>query len=199
MATLNFYHIGKNSRALYQYIFLSLFKLHFHPSNFDHMLLSLLLLGRQDVTKGSGAQRSQGPGNWEQRPVGIWAAECQGHFLLIGKATSGTRAGSFSLPPYAMSSLSCHQWPDQWLNQWVRHEGGVPHQSAQRGANAYTHYCHGEGSTSDLPIFFKWCYLSRFLCEGANSLRIDTDTSFGNTVYKLDKTFPWTSRLYLGF
>ena len=124
MATLNFYHIGKNSCALYQYIFLSLFKLHFHPSNFDHMLLSLLLLGRQDVTKGSGAQRSQGPGNWEQRPVGIWAAECQGHFLLIGKATSGTRAGSFSLPPYAMSSLSCHQWPDQWLNQWVRHEGG---------------------------------------------------------------------------
>lgn len=38
-----------------------------------------------------------------------------------------------------------------------------------------------------------------FLCEGANSLRIDTDTSFRNTVYKLDKTFPWTSRLYLGF
>lgn len=37
------------------------------------------------------------------------------------------------------------------------------------------------------------------LCEVANFLRIDADTSFGNTVYELNKMCLWASRLYLWF
>lgn len=106
------------------------------------------------MKKGSSAQRSEGPGSWEQQPVGLWQINARDSLPSLVEQHLGPVLMLLPLPhPCPHLLLPPQTYPG--LDKEGKRERGS-HPSAQWWLLlSFTHYCQEEGDISDLPTCFR--------------------------------------------